>query len=399
MAMVKDRVNEGAMSDRSDDIRKPEGDSQLEQALSTVEAQLAVIFEAAERSESDGGPSSGLILEQLLDFIYKGFDGLLPYDRIALAIVDDDGDMTRSRWACADAESVTMGSGPAVPVHHAVVQELLASGQALIIGELQTYLDEHAESGPPRFIVEQGMRSSLTCPLATEDGPVGLIELSSRQARAYKEQHKQELEEVASHLAAILQRSRMYERLGELNWQLRVARDALEYQANHDGHTRLLNRNAIIALATQELARAARPGKPIAIVMCDIDGLEGINETHGRLVGDAVVRAVADRLKGALRSYETVGRYGGEEFLITLYDCEADYLPHVMERLRKAVGEREIDTDAGALMVTISSGAAAGSGAAGDIDTFVRIAEEAVKDAKQAGRDCHRVRPVEGNGS
>jgi diguanylate cyclase (GGDEF)-like protein len=143
--------------------------------------------------------------------------------------------------------------------------------------------------------------------------------------------------------------------------------------------------------------RAGRQDRPITIVMCDIDHFKKVNDAHGHLVGDRVLQSVADRLKAALRSYESVGRYGGEEFLITLYDCDADGAPRAMERLRSAVGGEGIETAAGVVNVSISLGAAAGGGDSADLDTFIRLADEAMYEAKETGRDRHAVRVVEGD--
>jgi diguanylate cyclase (GGDEF)-like protein len=373
-------------------MRANEGAGDLEEALATIEAELDDVFEAAERPGGDDG--AGLILEKLLDLIYENFSEQIPYDRIGLAIVEDDGGVVRSRWARSEAETLTLGSGRVAPLDDAVVREILSLGEPLIVNDLQAYLEEH-DSEPARFIVEEGMRSSLACPLAAGDKPIGLMVFSSAQANAYDEEHKRSFGEVAAQVAAILERSRLYERLGELNWQLRVARDALAYQSAHDGLTRLLNRAAILDVAAQEMDRARRQDKPITIVMCDIDHFKRVNDEHGHLVGDAVLQEVANRLATALRSYETVGRYGGEEFLITLYDCGPDGAQHALERLRTAVGNEGIDTEAGVVQVSISLGAAVGSGDDTDVDAFVRIADEALYDAKEAGRDRHSVRLVE----
>lgn len=383
------------MSKQSDEVHPVAGDGGLEQALIDVEAALDDIFAAAERSAATAEDADRLILERLLDLIYESFADHIPYDRIGLAIVEEDGGVMRSRWARSAAESLTLDSGPATPLEDELVQSLLGTGAPVIVNDLEAYREEHADSAAVRFIVQEGMRSSLTCPLIAGGKPVGLMVFSSAQPAAYDAEHEAKLARVAAHAATILERGRLYERLGELNWQLRVARDALEYQATHDDLTRLLNRGAILGLAQRELDRAKRQGKPITLVMCDIDHFKAVNDRHGHMIGDVVLQAVADRLESALRSYETVGRYGGEEFLITLYDCGADDASRAMERLRTAVGDEGIETEAGIIEVSISLGAAAGTGDAGDLDTFIRAADEAMYEAKEAGRDRHSVRRIE----
>ena len=366
--------------------------SKLEDALVTLELKLDERFEAAEsQSRSQDEAESGLILEQVLDLIYETFDSVIPYDRIGLALVEEDGAVVRSRWARSEDGDVKMGVGYAAPLADDAVQFVLNSGEPRVVDDLAAYAEEHPTSDAAKSIVEEGMLSSLTCPLIVTDKPIGMIVFSSKQKDAYTDEHQNLFGQVASHVSAILERSRLYERLIDLNWQLRVARDALEYQASHDGLTRLWNRGAIMEVAEQEFDRAKRQSKPIAIVMADIDHFKQVNDTHGHGVGDVVLQVVAERLSGALRSYETVGRYGGEEFLITLYDCDAEGATHAMERLRASIASEGIETHKGTLELTISLGAAANSVAEGDLDDMIQVADEALYRAKDAGRNCHEV--------
>lgn len=379
---------------KSDDIHNLAGTTELEAALVTVEMKLDATFEAAGHEASTSEEGAGLILEQVLDLIYDTFGPVIPYDRIGLAIVEDDGEVVRSRWARSEADRLTMGSGHVAPLDDSVVRDILRGGEPMIVNDLEGYLQEHAHSEPTGVLIEAGMRSSLTCPLMAAGKPVGLMVFSSTEVNAYTEEHRKLFGHIAAHVATILERSRLYERLIELNWQLRVARDALEYQATHDGLTRLWNRSAIFDVAEQELDRARRQGRPITIVMSDIDRFKEVNDAHGHLIGDTVLQTVADRLAAALRSYETVGRYGGEEFLITLYDCGADQAPFALERMREAVGGEPIETDSGTIELTISLGAAVGEGEDTNLDELIRAADDALYEAKEAGRNRHVVRVV-----
>ncbi len=383
----------------SNETTDPQGTAELEQALITVELRLDETFEAAEQRAATSDEGAGLILEHVLDLIYDTFSPVIPYDRVGVAIVEDEGELVHSRWARAEADSLTMGSGYAAPVSEEAVRAILAGGKALIVNDLETYLREHPDSQPTRDIVDEGMRSCLIYPLTAADKPIGMMVFSSRQPDTYTGAHETAFGRVAAHVAAILDRSRLYERLADLNWQLRVARDALQYQATHDSLTGLWNRSAITDKAEQEMDRARRQRRPVAIVMCDIDHFKAINDEHGHVVGDTVLRAVAERLEGALRSYEEVGRYGGEEFLVTLYDCDVEAAASAMERLRLAVGAEPIDTRKGQVSLSISLGAAVSPEANADLDDLVRTADEALYAAKDAGRNCHRVRRVEASSS
>ncbi len=385
----------------SDGTHEVEGTTELENALITVELKLDETFEAAGRQAlADDEAGAGLVLEQVLDLIYDTFGAVIPYDRIGVATVEDDGQIVRSRWARSEVDSLTMGTGYAAPLEDETIQAILGAGEPLIINDLEAYLEEHPESQATRDIIEEGMRATLTCPLVSGSKPTGMMVFSSVERGVYTDKHRDIFTHIAAHVAAILERTRMYEKLIELNWQLRVASDALKYQATHDSLTRLWNRNAMLDIVERERDRARRQEKAITLVMCDIDKFKDVNDTHGHATGDVVLQVVANRLAAALRSYETVGRYGGEEFLITLYDCDADGAPHAMERLRAAVGDDKIETDTGPISVTISLGGAVGAdaGADVDVDELIRVADEALYAAKDGGRNRHEVRVV-GTGS
>ena len=372
------------------------GASELEQALHTVETRLDETFEEAERQASyDDQAGAGLILEHVLDLIYDSFSAVIPYERVGVAIVEDDGEVVRSRWARSEADSITMGVGHAAPLGDEAVDEILSSGEALIVNDLEGYLEDHPDSLPTRDMVEEGMRSSMACPLAIAGKPIGMMVFSSGDKGVYTEDHEEAFSHIAAHVATILDRSRLYERLIDLNWQLRVARDAMEFQATHDGLTGLRNRPAILDVAERERDRARRQEKPLTIVIADVDHFRSVNDEHGHLAGDTVLQAVGQRLAGSLRSYETVGRYGGQQFMLTLYDCDADDAPHAMERLSAAVAAEPVSTSKGEVSVTVSFGAATSPDGDIALEELIHDADAALGEAKEAGPSRHVTRTVE----
>ena len=113
--------------------------------------------------------------------------------------------------------------------------------------------------------------------------------------------------------------------------------DQLLTQATHDSLTGLLNREAILEILQRESRRALRNKTQLAVIMADMDHFKDINDTHGHLTGDSVLRETAKAVHGCLRSYDSIGRYGGEEFLIVAPDCSENEAVHLAERLRNAV--------------------------------------------------------------
>ena len=151
-------------------------------------------------------------------------------------------------------------------------------------------------------------------------------------------------------------RLRTGQRILHLEDRLVEAREQMRFKATHDHLTSLWNRGVIMDLLGRELTRSQRENVCTAIVLGDLDHFKKINDTHGHQVGDQVLREVARRLLLSVRSYDFVGRYGGEEFLIVLNNCRPDSALGRAEQIRKSICTRPIQTDAGALEVTMSSG-------------------------------------------
>src|ERR1019366_2298435 len=174
-------------------------------------------------------------------------------------------------------------------------------------------------------------------------------------------------------------------RILDLQAELLKTREALREQATHDGLTGLLNRNSILEALDDEISRAARSGEPVSAIMVDLDRFKLVNDTHGHLAGDAVLHEAARRLKSSARRYDSVGRYGGEEFLIVLPGCDSDAAAAQAERMRDAIGATPIPTPSHPLAVTASLGVSCSNSC--PPEALVRQADDALYAAKAAGRN------------
>jgi diguanylate cyclase (GGDEF)-like protein len=174
-------------------------------------------------------------------------------------------------------------------------------------------------------------------------------------------------------------------RILDLQEELLKAREALREQATHDGLTGLLNRTGILEKLDDELSRASRTGTPVSVLMADLDLFKSINDTRGHLAGDAVLREAACRLKAAARRYDSVGRYGGEEFLIVLPGCNPADAAIQGERIRQAIGATPFLATCEPVTVTASLGVACSSN--GAPEALVREADDALYLAKETGRN------------
>jgi diguanylate cyclase (GGDEF)-like protein len=183
-------------------------------------------------------------------------------------------------------------------------------------------------------------------------------------------------------------RLRAGRRIVELQEELMLAREALRQQATHDGLTGLLNRSAILEVLHNELARAHRESQPISILMVDLDHFKQINDEFGHLAGDAVLREASSRMRTVVRRYDSVGRYGGEEFLVVLPGCDSVAAAAQAERLRLSLSGAPFVFGSGTCALTGSVGYVCSTDVpAGDAESLVRLADDALYAAKDRGRN------------
>ena len=187
-------------------------------------------------------------------------------------------------------------------------------------------------------------------------------------------------------------RLRTGQRILHLEDRLVEAREEMRFKATHDALTGLWNRGVITDLLNRELARAQREHKSTALLLCDIDHFKNINDTYGHPVGDEVLREVARRLLASVRSYDFVGRYGGEEFLIVLNNCDPASALGRAEQVRAAIANRELITDRGPIALTMSVGLLRTTDW-GELPAEIHLVQvdAALYAAKTAGRNCVRV--------
>jgi two-component system chemotaxis family response regulator WspR len=169
------------------------------------------------------------------------------------------------------------------------------------------------------------------------------------------------------------------EQLVSLNHQLELATETLKAEATYDALSGLLNRRAFSDSLQRELARSRRTGDPVALIIGDIDHFKRINDTHGHMVGDAVIREVARRLRSTVRASDAVGRYGGE-------DCPPEAAAALAERLRKVIAREPFVFADGLIEVTMSLGVAMAL-ESHDGEDIMRAGDQALYRAKRSGRN------------
>jgi diguanylate cyclase (GGDEF)-like protein len=183
-------------------------------------------------------------------------------------------------------------------------------------------------------------------------------------------------------------RLRAGERIVNLNRELLDTRNELEKQATHDSLTGLLNRPAILERLNIEMERRKRQQKSVCVGIMDIDHFKNVNDTYGHNAGDQVLQETAKRIQSALRPYDSFGRYGGEEFLIIMSDCDCADMSKHYDRLRECLAKQPIETTEGPVEITASFGVGVTT-TSQDIEpeALINIADKALYRAKDKGRN------------
>lgn len=236
-----------------------------------------------------------------------------------------------------------------------------AGGRLVVDGE------EVARAGDPDNGAEP-----LAIPLGGADGEMGLV-LLTPTASDFTDESRELAYWLAAQARTALEHASLYQRL--------------ELEAATDGLTELPNRRQFEEKLEEELARVERFGGTLALIFADLDDFKGVNDRHGHLAGDDVLRVFASVLTDTVRDIDTAARYGGEEFSILLPGTDLAGAARLAERIRAEMASRHIETFPGALVtVTASFGVAAYPESPTEGALFA-AADEALYRAKAAGKN------------
>jgi diguanylate cyclase (GGDEF)-like protein len=164
--------------------------------------------------------------------------------------------------------------------------------------------------------------------------------------------------------------------------------EELERLATTDGMTGIYNRRHFLTLADREWSRARRYDRPIAFVMVDIDYFKSINDNFGHQVGDRMIVHLANVVRDCKRDCDLLARIGGEEFALLLPETDLAQAQMMAERLRREVASTPLMDPLQPIPTTVSIGVAAATAAMSDVSDLMKAADQALYDAKRAGRNC-----------
>jgi diguanylate cyclase (GGDEF)-like protein len=237
----------------------------------------------------------------------------------------------------------------------------------------------------PLVVGEPLIRFYAGCPIRSPDGyRVGTLCAFDQVPREPTWEDLMVLKD----LAALVEVELRTEALGESERELREQLTEVERRASIDSLTRLWNRETTLRLLREEVERAGRLKLHLAILLIDVDHFKTINDTHGHPAGDVVLREVAMRLRSAVRNYDSVGRYGGEEFIAILPGCDTTQASVVATRVLQQLHAGSVVVAGSKIFVTVSIGVFARQvDGTETLDQFIEGADQALYAAKRAGRD------------
>ncbi|MEA2141987.1 MAG: hypothetical protein QOI64_417 [Solirubrobacteraceae bacterium] len=347
---------------REDSERQAADNARL---LASLEERRALHAQIAKLQET---MSHKTPLQEVLDAIVGGAGDLLGEDMVALRLVDanDAAQTITVAWRGLPDEAIA--AGKRTPVAQGI------GGRAIVEGRLVVAADYAAEEYPMPTPIAGQIRSAIAVPVHEHGTVAGSLTVASGDpARSF-----------AGHECELLL---AYARQASLALAAARTVDTMRHAFN-DSLTGLANRALFLDRLEQALVRAQRARRSVTVLYLDVDRFKLVNDSLGHVAGDALLVAVADRIKRAVRGAETVARLGGDEFAVLLEDVDSeDAAVRVADRIGAALeapleaGEREVT-------VTASIGIASGDGSA---DELVRDADVAMYRAKAAGKGRYQV--------
>jgi diguanylate cyclase (GGDEF)-like protein len=347
---------EGTVKDVTEQVEATQSLHQVTQRLSILrEIDQAIL-----------GTSSS---EEIAKATLRRIQHLIPCERGSVAVFELDGRQA-TVFATYGMDKSPFGTGALILPETFGDIDVLSRGETIYVKDLVEIVS------PPAWVDSlkiQGIRSYIKVPLLSKGRLIGSLNLEAVDPGVFSRQHIESAQDVAGSLAIAI-------------WQAKLT-EQVHLLAITDELTGLYNRRQFFELGRREFDRAMRYNRALSAIMLDLDHFKLVNDTYGHAVGDQVLRVVAQRCRKEIREIDILGRYGGEEFAILLPETHVDFGQVVAERLRKQMANFPIVTDRHTLRATISLGVAEASHGVASIEALLELADSAMYQAKQAGRD------------
>ena len=302
--------------------------------------------------------------QRIFEIVERECRKIFDVDFFFIGILDRDTNEIRIAYRASGEDAPTNTSRP------------LSDGLAAwIVREKRSLRIDDASVEEPALpfhphTVNKDVRSVLAVPLLVGERVVGVLSLQSRRPRAYDEHQLSVLATIAQQAAVAVENAHHYT------------------LATIDSLTGLHLRDYFFRRFEEEYKRVKRYAGAFSILMLDLDGFKEINDHHGHLAGDRYLRALGAAIRTRMRGADLACRYGGDEFCILLPETDLAGARPIAERLRLALARLVVDVEGASLRTTVSIGIASyPEHDTGEIKGLLRRADQALYQAKRAGRD------------
>ena len=348
------------------DLTPPGGGHAPEPSRKTVFEDIALahreIYALYEIAQALG---TSLGVADTMALITAKLSNLVPYSCAALFLHDEATDTLRCRFATGTDADI-------------IQQVAVRSGEGLTgwVGRNRRPLVNARPSADFEASGVSGsgstLQSALVCPLLFNDRFIGTLSVYHVEPAFFRDDHRRLLDRVSEQAAAVINNSMLFEQTQE---------DSLT-----DPLTGLPNTRFLFMHLTRELARAARLGAEVALMVMDLDSFKEINDTHGHHIGDRALCEVARVLRAAIRPYDICVRYAGDEFIVVLSGCSVEEAELKRTELQKSIDEVYFEARPGRrLQLGISVGIAVFSRDGDSYETLLATADSRMYQDK-AGR-------------
>jgi diguanylate cyclase (GGDEF)-like protein len=350
-------------------IAQMERELQLQEELKSLNARLAAhVGEMELILEVSRSVSGTLDLPEQLETLGRQICARFGLVEFSVMLVDDATHQLVIEAVTGDTDAPSRGLR--FHLGEGIAGEVAATGRTIYVPDT-----EH----DPRYVQRKGLRraagSLLAVPLRSKGGILGVVNFIRGRPDAFSAQEIRLAEAIAAQAALAIANARLYQQTLEMSFT--------------DSLTGAPNRRQLFLRLEQEYSRSVRFGDPLSILMIDLDHFKLVNDRHGHMVGDGVLRGVALALRRNVRKIDLVSRYGGEEFVVLLPRVAKPEAIEVAEKLRRAVAATALPgpDGGGPLAVTVSIGVATLGADGDDAPGLLEKADAALYEAKRLGRD------------
>jgi diguanylate cyclase (GGDEF)-like protein/PAS domain S-box-containing protein len=314
--------------------------------------------------------NSSLDLDEVLNHILDNVGKVVPHDTANIVLVDEQG---IARFVKVKGYEKFSSREQVLSIERRVeeipnLRKMAESGKPFLNPD--TLADPEWISDLPG---SSWIRSFIGAPIIRKDKLLGFINLDAATPNFFKTKYLSRLQALADQAAIAIENAQLFKEMEKL--------------AITDSLTGLYNRRFFFAFAENEIERSKRYNKHLSIIMMDIDHFKGVNDRFGHLIGDQVLKKIADICLSILRKVDVMCRYGGEEFTVLLPETEVADAAHAAERMCTAISSLRLKTEKGDVSVSMSIGVAELDSSRGSLEKLLAAADTALYTAKEAGRN------------